>query len=329
MRTRTHLFPLGSSLGSSLGLSLRLSLRLSLGLSLVFALACKPKGEPAICPAEIAAERADEDDTRELPTWVWFQRLIPRIKLPELLPPEVPRYCAPTHERSEASLAADPRSAATRLPLRPLTDADLTFAEGPDGSLLVWARIFFYDDGSAEGPVALARWVDRGIEFRGLGTLWMPHRQPRLRIEPFGDDDHVLIADAVVCPADKPNDSAPCGRELHVMPLIDQRFKHAELVVDGQLEGPARILTFERLDDPLGDGWVRRSEIRRSLRVREGKAMIAETIRIRECDPETEMKECGGHERTSRYERALTWEDKERSFFFHTTASAWPAEAQQ
>jgi len=295
---------------------------------LVLVLACKPKGEPAICPAEVAAAVADEADTRELPTWVWFQRLVPRIKLPKIIPPEEARYCAGLPERPKESLAADPRSMATRLPQRPLTDADLTFAEGPNGSLLIWARIFFYDDGSAEGPVALARWVDRGVEIRGLGNLWMPHQRPRLRIEPLGDDGHVLIADAVVCP-DKPDDSTPCGRELHVMPLIEQRFRHAELVVDGQLEGPARVLTFERLDAPLEDGWVRRSEIRRSLRVREGKATIAETIRIRECDPQTEMKDCGGHERTSRYERALTWENTEQRFFFHTTASAWPEEAQQ
>ncbi len=287
-------------------------------LALVISTACKPKGELAICPAELASERAEESDTRALPSWAWFQRLAPRvvIKRPEVFAPDgkLATCSASAIEITwpdAAHAELDPRSRAELLPPRALTDADLTFAEAPGGAILVWARLRHFKDGTAIGPVALARWVDRGVEIRGIGTLWMPANRPRLRLETLGDDAQILVADAMVCP----NDSATkrCGREVHLLPLIEQRFLQADLIESGDLAGPTRFLTHERLTGPGTNGWTSVAEVRRVIRFKGGKVTVAETIRTGECDPKTNLEVCD-KESTSRDERLLRWDDKRRRF---------------
>jgi hypothetical protein len=182
----------------------------------------------------------------------------------------------------EQSAAIDSRSAAKPLPPRPLTDADMTFGEGPDGQVLVWARITHFDDGTALGPVALARWVERGVEIRGIGTLWAPQRRARLRIEPLGEDAQLLVADGERCTSD---DLKSCTHEIYLLPLVEQRFMQASLFVDDAAIGPARVVITERRATTLSDGWVRRSDVQRRLRLNGNTTVISEVIRIRLCDP--------------------------------------------
>lgn len=282
--------------------------------------ACKPKGELAICPASLASERTDENDPRVLPTWRWFQLVAPnvKLKLPEILPPDELRTCNgasvgitwpdPEHE------ALDPRANASALPPRPLTDADLTMVEAPDGYVLLWARLRHYDDGSALGPVALARRVERGVEIRGVGTLWMHAQRPRLRLETLGDDAQVLVADALRCPSAEARAAGDrCAREIHLLPLIKQRFMQADLVEDGALIGPARFLSFERIDTPERES-VRRAEVLRVLRFKGGKATVAESIYAADCDLRTQT--CDGESR-SRDERELRWDPDAQRFTVH------------
>lgn len=285
--------------------------------------ACKPKvTDPPICHTSVGSDRADEADTRLLPTEAWFQLLVPKISRPQLLPPADPRECSglavALHWPDPEAAARDPRTRAQPLSRRPLTDADLTFDEGPDGSILVWARIEFYADGTARGPVALARWTQRGLEIRGVGTLWAPHRRAKLRLEALGDDDQVLVASAELCP-ESPDKSAArgCRREVYLLPLINQRFVQAGLLEDGAPTGPARISSFEQRDAPRRDGWVRRSQVRRSLRFKDGTISIAEAIQIRDCDPKADNM-CEQHE-TVRDLRPLDWLGGN----FATRRSAW------
>lgn len=285
--------------------------------------ACKPQVvDLPICPEFVGSDRADEADTRSLPPDVWFQLLVPRISRPQLLTPDEPHDCsgsaiALTWNGPDVA-ALDPRSRAEPLTRRPLTDADLSFGEGPDGSILVWARLEFFSDGTAKGPVALARWAPRGLEIRGIGTLWAPYRRPRLRLEPLGDDAQVLVADAELC-AEPAGESSPrrCHREIYLLPLIGQRFVHVGLLEDGVPAGPARIVSFEQREAPRRDGWIRRSQVRRSLKFKDGRITIAERIQVHDCDPRADNV-CAPHEAVSDV-RPLEWGGKD----FSTRPSAW------
>lgn len=278
-----------------------------------------------MCLADVGSSRADEADTRVLPTRTWFQLLVPRISLPNLLPPDDPHECSgkqiavtwPDVPKTDKS-APDAEEA---LPRRELTDADMTFSEGPDNTFLVWARIAFFADGTALGPVALARWTSRGLEIRGIGPLRAPMRRPRLRLEALGSDAQVLVADGELCPTDPTTSGKPrCRREVYLLPLVQQRFLQAELVVeDGTSLGPARIYTFEQHDAPQRDGWIRRSEIRRSIRFKDAQITIGEAIRIRDCDPKTNLDVCDEHE-AIHGEQTLVWRENR---FVTTARSTW------
>lgn len=237
-------------------------------------LACRPApGELPICPAYVASARADEADTRVLPAHAWLSVLLPGLSLPDLRLPAAPRTC------SGQPLTADPRRAGEPLPPRPLAESDLTFGEGPQGQLLVWARALHFGDGSALGPVALVRWVERGLEIRGVGPLHAASHRPRLRLVPFGAHT-LLVAAGDRCPPDTPD---ACVHEITLTPLIGQRFVAVDLL-EGDSPGPARLLAGERREEPLPDGWVRRAEVWRNVELHGESAAISEALEVRDCD---------------------------------------------
>lgn len=269
-------------------------------------LACRPAApaELPVCPPLAAGVRALEADTRVLPAAVWFQVLIPGVSRPALLLPDQPRAC------SGEPIAADPL-AAPPLPPRPLAESDLTFGEGPEGQLLVWARALRFADGAAAGPVALVRWFERGLEIRAIGLLHGPARRVRLRLEPLAEHA-LLVADGERCAAPD-----ACVREYSLMPLLGRRFVPADLA-EGERRGPARVLAGDRRDTALPGGWVRRAEVQRHLRVESARAVIRESIRVRDCDARSTPEVC--HDQLhARDERPLRLEDGR----LVTAASAW------
>jgi hypothetical protein len=273
-----------------------------------------------VCPATlVSSERALEADTRVLPPAQWLSLLVRGVDRTTMLPPVEPHECSGLpvglEWPDEQSAAIDSRSTAKPLPSRPLTDADMTFGEGPDGQVLVWARITQFDDGTALGPVALARWVERGVEIRGIGTLWAPQRRARMRIEPLGDDAQLLVADGERCTSD---DLKSCTHEIYLLPLVDQRFMQANLFVDDAAIGPARVVSTERRVTTLSDGWVRRSDVQRRLRLSGNTTVISEVIRIRLCDPMSKPELCRDEFRAEE-NRPLAWQDGR----FTTSRSAW------
>ncbi len=292
-------------------------------LTLLALLACKPRGEPPICPVFVGSERADEADSRTLPIPIWLATLVPNLRRPEMLPPPTPRDCSGRaiglHWPTEEAAARDPRTPLSPLAPRPLNEADLKFEPGPRGALLVWARVEFFADGTARGPVALARWAPRGLEIRGVGTLWAPERRPRLRLEPLGDDAQVLVATSEVCtpPTGAPRGKARCRREIYLLPLLEQRFVQAELVEAGVPVGPARIVALEERESPRRDGWVRRSQVRRSVSFVDGHPQINERITHQDCDPKTDQ--CDPQE-AIREKRPLRWDGQK---FRVDKPSAW------
>jgi len=284
------------------------------------ALACRSDGTSPVCPSTlVSSERALEADTRLLLPEQWLSLLVRGVDRTTMLPPPEPYECSGRpvglEWPDEKSAAIDPRSGAKPLPSRPLTDKDMTFNEGPDGQVLVWARITQFDDGTALGPVALARWVDRGVEIRGIGTLWAPQRRARLRIEPLGDDAQMLVADGERCTSD---DLKSCTHEIYLLPLVDQRFMQANFFVDDVSIGPARVVMTERRATTLSDGWVRRWDVQRRLRLDGNTPTISELLRIRLCDPTSKPELCREEERAEEDHR-LAWQGGR----FTTSRSAW------
>lgn len=242
--------------------------------ALLTLLACRPPaGELPICPAYVASTRADEADTRVLPARAWLALLLPGLSLPDLQLPDAPRTC------SGQPLTPDPRRAGEPLPPRPLAEDDLTFGEGPGGQMLVWARALQFADGSALGPVALVRWVERGLEIRGVGPLHAAARRPRLRLVRLADHT-LLVADGDRCPPSAPDE---CVHEIALAPLVGQRFLAADLL-EGDNAGPARLLASEHHERPLADGWVRRVEVWRNVELKGDTAAISEALEVRDCD---------------------------------------------
>ena len=280
--------------------------------------ACRPPATdlPA-CQGLVSTERAVESDTRMLPPAGWSSLLIRGARQPALDPPPELRECSGhtiTARPPGPGLGPEP----ALLPSRPLGESDLTFAPAPDGQLLVWARVQHYADGTARGPVALVRWVARGVEVRGIGTLWAPTRRVRLRLEQLGELA-LLVADSERCASDLPSS---CARELQLLTLVGQRFMQVDLHEEGALpesrDPPARIATYERTDTPLDDGWIRRADVSRHVQIRGARIAIAEELRVRDCDPSAVPELCSERLRV-REERPLTWRDGR----FSAPASAW------
>jgi len=301
---------------------------LSLTLVAPLVVGCRPKDPPA-CPYQVAAERADEADTRMLEADVWYQTLLDGVSRQPLTIPDKPRECrhvlVGVKLGDEELAAVDPRAKASKLPRRPLGDADITFGDAARASdQLVWARIDYFDDGTAIGPVALARWDEKGLEIRGIGTLHAPATRPSIRLESFGDAEseegirEVLVATGEACRGDE---AGACQREVYLLPLIEQSFVQAGLYNVDEPEGPARVVLREVDQAERSQGWLRKAEVLRVVKYGGRSLQISEHIEQRNCPPEAAASECVLDE-TSDKVRTLSW-DERRLMFISNERSAW------
>lgn len=264
-------------------------------------LGCR-QSEPPICSEYVEVSDETTNETQLLPVDVWYAILIPgTTRRPELQVPEEPREC------SGRPVSFDwESSGVSKLPRKPLGDADLTLAVGAEGEIYLWARTDYFSDGTAVGPVALVKFVKRGVEVRGIGTLRAPNRRVRLRLEKFRDDDALLIASGEVCV-----DENACVRETVLVPLINQLFRSAQLSV-GEYVGPAKFRNHEVRVTQRSEGWVLREEIYRVIEFVEGQPVLAESLQVRECEIQAGEEVCedrGEHP----LRRQLEWKDG--SFF--------------
>ena len=279
---------------------------------------CKPKiRELPICPEMVAAGKATEAETRELSTDVWFSLLVRDFNRTAMDPGDEPRECSgqPISVTWPTEMGADPRARARKLDRAARTDADISFSEAADGDLLVWARVDALENGDAIGPVAFVRWIERGVEIRGIGTVQAPAQRVRMRLEPLGADARVLVLESETCPEDP---RGKCAREAQLVPLADQRFVGAPLIEAGKEAGPARFLLADSREEAMKDGWSRRYDLQRRLEFTEGKVILQENIRTRDCDPKSPATPCEEHVAASE-RRVLEFKDGA----LHTTPSAW------
>jgi len=280
---------------------------------------CRAK-DPPICPRHVAHERADEADTRMLEVDVWYGLLINGVSRRPFAVPAEPVHCPgiPVEVTlPPEQAAADPRAQASKLPRRALGDADITFGDAtlPTDQLL-WARIDYFDDGTAIGPVALARWDEKGLEIRGIGTLHAPSTRPSLRLESFGDEDseegirEVLVATGEAC---RGGETSGCPREVYLMPLIGQRFIQAGLYSVTDPGGPARVVLREVDEAELSDGYVRRAEVVRSVKYGGPYLQVSERVEQSTCPPGADATKCEVDEASDKL-RTLLWDEASLSF---------------
>lgn len=200
------------------------------------------------------------------------------------------------------------------LPRKQLGAADLTLAVGPEQEIYVWARTDYFTDGTAIGPVAVAHFVARGIEIRGIGTLRAPHQSVRLRMEKIGENESMLVASGKICS----DTNTDCPREVYLVPLMSQLFRTTQLVVEGKPAGPAKYRTREVRESPPKDGWFVREELYRSLDIVDGVPVISEVLQVRDCEEHAGPDSC--EERKEHpHRRKLEW----REGAFYTVPSLW------
>lgn len=259
------------------------------------AMGCKQKvQELSICPEMVAAGKATESVSRDLPIDVWFAVILRGFNRPAMDPGDEPRECSgqPVAVTWPTAMSADPRAKARKMTREARTADDLTFAQVDDDNMLVWARTDLLENGDAIGPVALVHWVPRGVEIKGIGTVQAPAQRVRMRLEQVGEDLRVLVLESEVCKPDDPNN---CAREAQIVPLADQRFVSAPMIEDGEDRGPARFLLADSREEPLKDGWVRRYELQRRLEFDGLTVAVQENIKTRDCDPKTPATPCEEH----------------------------------
>lgn len=286
--------------------------------------ACKPKiTDLPICPEMVAGGKADESQTRELPIDVWFSIMIRGFDRSAMDSGEEPRECSnqPIAVSWPEEMATDPRASARKLP-RDARDADdLTFSDTPEGDILVWARIDALENGDALGPVGLARWIERGLEIRGIGSLQAPAQRVRMRLEAYGEI-RMLVVESEACPADKPE--GPCPREVQILPLENQRFVGAHMLENGKDVGPTRFLLTDDHEESLKDGWVRKYALQRRLEFDGVSAVLHENITTKDCNPKQPAAPCEEHI-AAQEQRPLVYKDGS----IQTIPSAWDRIAKQ
>lgn len=249
---------------------------------LLIALGCRPRGPVNLCPSlEVASETAAENEGRALDVSAGLTGLIPTLDSGKMLPPAEIRDCREQRVLVPLNDCEDQPVPAIRLPDRPLDEQDLVITDLEGDGFLVWAQAHHFTDGDALGPVAIASWTRRGIRIAAVGPLRGPAKHVRLRLEPLGDGQ-VLIVEGDAC---LPDGSA-CTRVVRVVPIIDDQFVDKPMRLDeGGCGGPATFplsASKEILVDPTRK---RRFALQRNVVIKDGLGIVSEEAVIKDVDP--------------------------------------------
>ena len=133
-----------------------------------------------------------------------------------------------------------------------------------------------FEDGMAEGPLAVARVHGGRLEFRAAGTLRAYPTRPRFEVRRLGVD-HVLSAEGERC---GPNDKNRCERATRLMWLDRQRFRMRPLMSSTVRKclGPAWFPATERIVRNVSDRWQRELQRDVALAFEEDRVSIDEHI---------------------------------------------------
>jgi hypothetical protein len=258
---------------------------LLLGL-LVTSTACKKadNSEIPICINEVAGDSAQEAESGQLPTYIWFALLLENYNRKTGLVKQPVKDCShrlvePELPPGDAACLAG-KDAGKVLPEQPLVDDDLLIVPLEDGKSLIWVKARKFDDGEALGPIAITEWTKKGIAVRSIGAMRAQANRARMRIEPMGKD-RVLVVESDVCKPDNPKE---CERVMRLVPLADKRFVQRAMVLeDGSCIGPAEFALFSAQEFAAGTK-VRRFELTRTVDFTDGNVVMSESVVIKDRD---------------------------------------------
>jgi hypothetical protein len=259
--------------------------RLCMGL-LVAVAACKKDDNSAlpICLSEVAGDEAEEAQSGQLPTYVWYQVLLKNYNRKTGLVTAPIKDCS--NKLVEPELAPEAvaclvgKDAGKPLPERALTDDDLLILPTEDGKSLVWVKAKQFDDGEALGPIAIAEWTKRGIAVRAIGAMRAQSNRARMRLESMGAGK-VLVVESDVCQKDDPK---KCERVMRLVPIQGEHFTQVAMVLeDGTCVGPAEFALFSQVEFTSGTK-VRRFELTRTVDFTDGNVVMSEAVVIKDRD---------------------------------------------
>lgn len=247
-------------------------------------------GPLPICLVEVAGNEADEVSSQDMPPEVWFSVVLKNFNRREMELQRPTRDCSGKTlepESEEMALCIDGDNPPVPVPARPLDpeqDFTITPLDEP-GQALVWVRTDYYEDGLAEGPVAITQWTKRGVAVRAIGPLTAYPDRVRMYIEPL-DKDRVLVVESRVC--EDPDKPKTCGKQTRLIPLINDRFVQRPLLdKDGSTcLGPASFDQQQSTEVDLPDGRKRRFVMTRAFNFDDGGVVLSEEVKIEDYDPE-------------------------------------------
>ena len=272
-----------------------------LGLSLL-AGGCKKKEKekPAVCREIVAGPQAKEVSAGEIPFDIWFLIMLENFNRDAMLVKRPEQDCTGREIRKselseEATKCLVGSSPPKRLADRPLVEEDLMITEADEGQLLVWVKTTHYENGEAEGPIAVAEFAKRGVLIVSVGTLRTHTDKAAMHLEPLmfppkeGEEEEgprqgkVLVIESRRCDKENPD---KCDRLTKLVPLIDNKFLEKPLL-DAKEEclGPPVFNMFRELEVTLPDQKIRKFEMARSIDYTDGNVVVAEQMLIKDRDP--------------------------------------------
>jgi len=179
-------------------------------------------------------------------------------------------------ECAEPGPKADPVLPSSPLP----TENDVTVRLVSSGLQLVWLRVQFYDNGEAEGPVALVAVDNNRLVVEALGTLRsLP--LTRLSLETVGQN-RVLVAEGEFC---TPGEPPVCQSTLRLLLLRKERFVAMPIVSpEGKCLGPDWFPRHREQTYALPTGLRRKIEQTASLDLKDDHVLVNESIDVRDLD---------------------------------------------
>lgn len=187
--------------------------------------------------------------------------------------------CSGTQIRWEAPalLCADPSTARTALPDRPIGDGDVVVSEVDPSHRLVWILTTRYASGDALGPVALVEVRKKRLRVEALGSLRANPERAKLKLLRTGSAV-LLLAEGERCSGAS---AASCERSARIMPLRGKRFEPARIVnaAGACLEAGFVHLAREEVDT-LASGRQRRYRVDASLSATRDGLRLLELVTV-------------------------------------------------
>lgn len=266
--------------------SLRILIALGLCAAVQAALAgcgrrhARPPEPPPVCAARLP-EHLQHTTPEQLPPSTWYSLFFKGYRDGI---PDYPVDCLgePIEWTELPSGCADQEPKATALPREPLKDETLVVRHAGGDYWYGWVPFRRFDNGMAEGPIAVARVHDGRLEFRAAGTLRAYATRPRFEVRRLGTE-HLLTAEGERCSSDNPND---CERATRLMWLDRQRFRMRPLMSSTVRKclGPAWFPATERIERKISDRWRRELVRNVALAYEEDHISVDEHIVVNDRD---------------------------------------------